>query len=190
MSAQIAFYKAFVTAKSQFTKIYKNKVNPHFKSKYADLDSVLEAVEPALHANGLFLTQRIDPQENGRMHLVCSLIHVEGYQLDSTYILPDLTDIQKMGGALTYARRYAVSALLSVTADDDTDGNHAKQSAAKQEAQSNKLPFTSKTEAIAWACKQLKIGTEEANGLFDKVAPDPQGKKSMPFYQEVMRLSK
>ncbi|AGR48548.1 Erf-like ssDNA annealing protein [Anabaena phage A-4L] len=114
-------YTALLTAKSKFPKIIKNKTNPHFRNKYADLDSILDAVEKVLFSNGLFITQTIE-----NYNLVTRIIHAEtGQELKSSYPLPEGLDSQKFGGAITYARRYDLCALLSITADDDDDGNSA-----------------------------------------------------------------
>lgn len=116
---------ALIKAKAEFLPVKKDKLNPHFKSRYADLDSILSAVEPALLINGLVLSQTIEITETG-MILVTTLWHESGENLVSRYALPQISDSQKLGSALTYARRYAVSALLSVTADDDDYGNNSQ----------------------------------------------------------------
>ena len=122
-----ALIKALIQAKLDFKPIPKDKVNPHFKSKYSTLDAILAAVEPALHANGLCIVQRIDG-----ILLSTELWHESGEKIESQYPLPEVSDPQKFGSAITYARRYAVTALLSVTADEDEDGNAASAPAKKQ----------------------------------------------------------
>ena len=116
---------ALIKAKADFLPIKKDKSNPHFKSRYADLDSIFSACEPALLVNGLVLSQTIELTESG-MILITTLWHESGENLISKYALPQISDSQKFGSALTYARRYSVSALLSVTADDDDDGNNSQ----------------------------------------------------------------
>jgi hypothetical protein len=110
---------ALIKAKGQFTQIKKDKVNPFHKSTYASLDSVLAAVEPALHSNSLMLSHSIEP---GGL-LITKLWHESGDFLGSTLALPELSDPQKLGSLITYYRRYAICALLSVTADEDDDAN-------------------------------------------------------------------
>lgn len=112
---------ALVAAKSAFTSIKKDKANPFHKSKYATLDSVLSAVEPSLLANELVLVQTV-----AEGFLITTLWHTSGQSLTSSFRLPELNDPQKLGSQITYYRRYAVCALLSVTADEDDDGNAAK----------------------------------------------------------------
>lgn len=121
----IEMVKALIKAKQEFGAIAKDKKNPHFKSEYASLDAVLAAVEPALHKHGLVLMQTIEVIGDGGAVLVTKLLHESGESFDSNYPLPAATDPQKFGAGITYARRYALCALLSVTADEDDDGNTA-----------------------------------------------------------------
>jgi hypothetical protein len=114
---------ALVAAKATFKPIPKDKVNPFHKSRYASLDAVLGAVEPSLLTNGLTLSHTVD---SGR--LITRLYHTSGDFLESSFNLPDLSDPQKLGSVISYYRRYAVCGLLSVTADEDDDGNAAKPS--------------------------------------------------------------
>jgi ERF superfamily len=120
---------ALVAAKTTFKPIPKDKVNPFHKSKYASLDAVLGAVEPSLLTNGLTLSHTVD---SGR--LITRLYHTSGDFLESSFSLPELSDPQKLGSIISYYRRYAVCGLLSVTADEDDDGNAAKPSSANQAA--------------------------------------------------------
>lgn len=112
---------ALCKAKQLFTSIKKDKVNPHFKSKYASLDSVLAAVEPGLLAHELILTSLV-----AEGNLTTRLYHSSGECLESTFALPNLSDPQKLGSTISYYRRYAISGLLGVTADEDDDANGAK----------------------------------------------------------------
>lgn len=126
---------ALVKAKQAFMPIEKDKVNPQFKSRYSTLDSVLASVEPALHANGLVLVQRIEIEEQGTV-LVTELWHTSGQRLSSRHPIIDQSTPQKMGISMTYARRYSVCAILSVTADEDTDGNTSSSSSSTSKSKS------------------------------------------------------
>lgn len=143
-----ALIAALVRAKQSFQPIAKDRTNPFHKSKYATLDSVLESVEEAMSQQGLALIQMINDRE-GKPYLVTRLYHTSGAFFESWYPLPNSdtveiiqetmkegskettrtstgVDPQKFGAAVTYARRYSVCAMLSVTADEDDDGNSAK----------------------------------------------------------------
>jgi hypothetical protein len=116
---------ALIKAQSEFSPIKKNKTNPHFKSRYADLDEVLTAVLPALQNNGILLSQSMDIQE-GIQGLSTMLYHVSGESIASFFKLPEEGNPQKLGSLITYARRYSICAILGVTAEEDDDGNGAK----------------------------------------------------------------
>lgn len=120
---------ALITAKAQFNPIHKNKVNPHFKSKYATLDEILEAIAPALLANNLLLIQPTIVKDNLTV-LKTILIHAEsGEQLESELTIPTIADPQKLGAAMTYYRRFSICSLLAIAPDDDDDGTTAKATA-------------------------------------------------------------
>lgn len=134
---------ALIKARSEFAPIRKDKVNPFLKNKYATLDAVLEAVEPALRQNGLTIVQTTEVNGDQTV-LKTSLYHESGQSISGHYPLPQTDDPQKLGAAITYGRRYALCAILSVTADEDDDGNAANTSTPKPpppvaEAQSRKL---------------------------------------------------
>ena len=117
---------ALITAKSLFSPIHKNKVNPYFGSKYASLDEILEAISPALLTNNLLLIQPTIVRDNLTV-LRTILIHAEsGEQLESELTIPPIADPQKLGAAMTYYRRFSICALLAIAPDDDDDGTTAK----------------------------------------------------------------
>lgn len=102
-----------------------NRTNPHFKSRYADLPAIIDAVRGPLAKHGLAFTQTTHLTEFGLV-LRTTLLHLSGQSISSEYPLPMLTDKpQIMGGAMTYARRYSLAAICGISADDDLDGNDA-----------------------------------------------------------------
>jgi ERF superfamily len=112
---------ALAKAQGAMSSAAMNKVNPHFKSKYADLASVFDAARKPLSDNGLAVTQTIDGPD-----LVTRLLHTSGQWLESKYPLPVTARPQEMGSALTYARRYSLSAIIGIAADEDDDANAAE----------------------------------------------------------------
>lgn len=118
---------AIIKSQSEFPSVPKNKINPFLKNKYADLGDILTAVTPVLCRNGLALIHRTEIVD-GKLCLKTSLIHESGESVDSVYPLIDSTDPQKIGAAITYARRYSVCSILGIVADDDDDGNAATPS--------------------------------------------------------------
>jgi len=115
---------ALKAVKSKLQAVAKKANNPFFKSKYADLNTYLEEVEPLLEEAGLVLMQPVVSIVTNNM-VVSRIYHVEtGQYVESSMRLVGETDMQKAGSAVTYARRYTLGALLSMKAEDD-DGNHA-----------------------------------------------------------------
>lgn len=121
---------ALVKAQKAFGPALKTSTNPHFRSRYADLSAVVEAVIDALNDNGIALTQRIHPSETG----VCVetvFIHESGEVITSgpLHVPAAKQDPQGYGSALTYARRYSLMAACGVAPEDD-DGNAATRRTA------------------------------------------------------------
>lgn len=102
----------------------KDKKNPFFKSNYADLSSVFDAIREPFARNGLAVTQTMDILPDGKQILITKLLHTSGEFLDSKMILPVDPNPQKVGSCLTYYRRYALMAIAGLPAEDD-DGNQA-----------------------------------------------------------------
>ena len=95
-------YEKLLNAKKSIGKVHKNAKNPHFKNNYADINALIEAVEPILLENGLVLLQ---PVLNGKV--ITRIVDVEtGENVESIMELPTLTNPQQMGSAITYYRRY------------------------------------------------------------------------------------
>lgn len=103
-----------------------NKTNPHFKNRYADLAAVLEAIRKPLSDNGLSITQTTEVRDGGFV-LVTTLRHSSGEWISSEYPLPVAAKPQELGSALTYARRYSLSAMACIAADEDDDAEGARQ---------------------------------------------------------------
>lgn len=114
---------ALAKAQGAMNNASMNRINPHFKSKYADLAALWDAVRKPLSDNGLSVVQII---RDGSLHTM--LLHTSGQRLCSDYPLPATARPQEMGSALTYARRYSLSALVGIAADEDDDATAANQS--------------------------------------------------------------
>jgi hypothetical protein len=121
---------ALVKAQASMKNAALNKVNPHFKSKYADLAGIRDTVIPALTANGIALVQTLDMGMGGTAAVMTRLLHVSGQWIESLCPIPPAPDMQKMGSAITYARRYSLSAICGIAADEDDDGNQAAEQGA------------------------------------------------------------
>jgi hypothetical protein len=100
-----------------------------FKSKYADLESIISAVRPILNANGLFMRQIVGNGENC-VTVETIISHVEGAELSSGILSIPVNfgkgvGAQAVGSAITYAKRYSLCSFLGIAADEDDDGNSA-----------------------------------------------------------------
>lgn len=102
-----------------------NKQNPHFKNRYADLASIIDATRKPLTDNGLSITQATEVNGHG-FGLRTTLRHSSGESVDAFYPLPANAKPQELGSALTYARRYSLSSIVCIAADDDDDAEAAK----------------------------------------------------------------
>lgn len=125
--------KALANVKKEVGTLSKTETNPFFKSKYFDINSLIQQIEPLLEKNNLLLLQ---PIENNKVKSV--IYEVESGNFVSSEIeLPNLTDPQKLGSAITYYRRYTLQSLLGLQAEDD-DGNKAA-APSKQKATTENL---------------------------------------------------
>jgi len=117
---------ALAKAQGQMKGAIKDSANPFFKSKYADLASVVEAIRDAFSKNGLSYIQTVEPSDKDEVRVKTVLLHSSGEWLDCGILALPVTkaDAQGFGSALTYARRYSLSAACGVAPEDD-DGNAA-----------------------------------------------------------------
>jgi hypothetical protein len=123
---------ALAAAQGEMANATYNRVNPHFRSKYADLASVRDATIPALSKHGLALAQFTSFDGDGTFLLVTRLLHASGQWMESVFPLPMMIDKpQIMGSAQTYARRYAWSGMCGIASEEDDDANAAQADAGK-----------------------------------------------------------
>ena len=118
---------ALVKAQSEMSNAKKGASNPFFKSKYADLNSIREAALPVLNTHGITVIQPTCVVD-GVNYVETILLHESGEYISSlTQIVVDkVTDAQKHGSGLSYARRYALQSIVCLGAEDD-DANAAVQ---------------------------------------------------------------
>lgn len=123
---------ALAKAQGQIENAIKDSSNPFFKSKYADLTSVWAACRRQLSENGLSVIQSPEESSHG-ISVVTMLCHSSGQWIRSKYSMPcDSSKLtpQVIGSAITYARRYALSAMVGIAPHDDDDGNEASNKPA------------------------------------------------------------
>lgn len=146
---------ALAKARAAFSPILKNReVNAgQMRYKYADLDTVLEAVTPALCSNGLTVSQPFRP-EGEYLYIVTELSHTSGEKRESVYPIKLGQNHQQNGAAISYARRYSICAILGVVAEDDTDGHAARDKQARAPKVDKPTP---EQEADTWIERQKEI---------------------------------
>jgi|APLak6261659701_1056019.scaffolds.fasta_scaffold01348_8 hypothetical protein len=150
---------ALSKAQGQFDHAKKDVKNEFFKSKYADLASVIDAAKKPLSDNGLSVSQICETTESGDIRLETILMHSSGEYISGNYpIRPIKSDPQSYGSAITYARRYAFSAITGIAADDD-DGNQASQS----------VPYKAPAKSIDTNSIDYSILLNSANSLDELV---------------------
>lgn len=171
--------KALIAAKKAFKPLVKNKVNPHFKSEYADLAAVHEAVDEALAANGLTIMQPMSFDEKDRHIIKTELAHTSGETRVSVYPLPGGVRPQEVGSAITYGMRYSICALLGIAPkqeeDDDGEAAHGrgttKRDEPKPEKPADAKPAKVDKKLVAWVGQVAKVNNV-ANGKWMIVGAD------------------
>lgn len=127
---------AMAAAQGEIGNAAKSSVNPHFKSKYADLAEILNTAKPVLSKHGLSIVQ-MPGYGDGVVTLTTMLMHSSGEFIQSECSAPiSKQDAQQVGSALTYLRRYSLAAFCGIAQEDD-DGNAASKAAANQSRPAN-----------------------------------------------------
>lgn len=122
--------KALVKAQAGMGKALKEATNPHLKKKYADLGNVMDACMPALQENGFAVMQPSGKDDQG-LFVDTILAHESGVMFESrVYLVVDKQNMQGVGSAQTYARRYGLMGMAGIAPEDD-DGNDAAKAPAK-----------------------------------------------------------
>jgi len=151
-------FPAFIKAQAEIGNPKKTKENTFFKAKYAELSDIIDMSKQVLLENGLCLIQ--SPEGNGQSITVTGrIIHTSGQWIEGAISLtPIKNDPQQAGSAITYARRYQISAMLNIAQEDD-DGNKASG-----KTQEGKEISDAVKEAISLTSD---INKYLAEGLFD-----------------------
>ena len=147
----------------------KTSTNPFFKSQYADLASVWEACRKPLSDNGLSILQTL---EDGKVETI--LLHTSGQYVSSVlaFTAKDQTS-QSIGSAITYARRYALSAMVGICPDDD-------DAEAAMGRSKNKPVLTPPMTAEDRAAMEVAVGKADADNPFPAIKPNTQQQAPAP----------
>jgi len=163
---------ALIKAQSEMTFASNTGTNPHFKSGYAPLETVIDAVKNPLNDNGIFYLQKVYLAEGGQC--VETEFHGHGGVIKAgrVYVPADKQTPQGYGSALTYAKRYSLITACGLPSEDD-DGNSAESNyKAKPKAKPKAEP------------KQNKQDDSEANVLYEALSMGVSGSSSMESLKE------
>lgn len=166
-------FKALALFHVKMDKVKKDANNPFFKSKYASLENILDAIRIPLQESELEFTQF----PNGLYGLTTLLVHIpSGEFLQDTYTMsPQKADPQGAGSVITYQRRYAITSILCINVETDDDANHATHGGSTPEqAFENNKPW-------------LNLNTKEFDGAVKKLK---DGKTTISKIRTVMKISK
>lgn len=151
--------EALCEAQKNFGSIIKDKLNPHFKSKYADLGNVLDAVKKPLLDAGLVLVQTMN-RDGSVNFLETTLYHKSGEFFQTEMVMPGFSKAQELGSGLSYVRRYSLMALLGIAADDDDDGNKANEKPMPKKHESLEVVSSEEYKELLHMLKEKGIENE------------------------------
>ena len=157
------FSKAFAQTQQEMKQPLKDANNPFFKSKYVPLENVVEAITESASKNGLSFTQFPSSDEAGNVTVGTLVMHSSGewIEYDPIKMKPVKNDPQSIGSAITYAKRYALSAIFGITSDQDDDGNEATQTKKQAPAKKKDDPVISVEKANYYLKEIDAISTEK-----------------------------
>lgn len=146
---------ALAKAQGEIEAASKDKINPAFRSKYADLTAVWAAIRPALSKYGISVTQWPIHSEDDRLHMVTRLA-CSGEWIRGHFSIPvTKKDAHGYGSATTYAKRFSLAACIGVVADEDDDGNGASN---KSDTEAPKPAKYEKSAIVRSAYEALELG--------------------------------
>lgn len=159
---------ALVAAQTEMPAVERDGTNPHFGSSFVTLSKLIASVRPVLNDHGIAVVQMPSQDEQGRPALTTRLIHEGGESIEATMpLLMTKSDPQSLGSALTYAKRYALAAVLAIADQEDDDGNAAAES-EKNGGSSSPGPVSAKqSQEFTAILKDAGLGDAEIAGICD-----------------------
>lgn len=154
--------------------------NPHFNSRYASLQSVVESIREPFAKNGLSFTQSVQWEDDSFFLETC-INHSDGSFITSRVrLIVDRNNMQGLGSAITYARRYCLAALAGVVDSEDDDGNSAVSPGPK--------PIKKPPEKPKNYAPQSGPAPKDSTDQFDKMFPPEAPKPPPPASQGILKL--
>jgi hypothetical protein len=157
---------AFIAFQAELPAVPKDSENPHFRNKYASLGAITEAMRPHLKNHGLGYMQYM-AHTDGFQFMITRFVHTSGQWIeDDGYLLnPTKNDPQGMGSAVTYGRRYTISAFAGIISEDDDDGNKASEPVRKPSPVTSPAPKPVKTKELKEPDWFNDLGELNENGI-------------------------
>jgi hypothetical protein len=174
-----SIWEALLAFQREAPRLQKNRINPHFGSRFIGLERLVELIGPALVKHGLVWTTMPGMDGQGRPALLYRLHHVgSGEAIDGLMaLLPVKADPQAQGSAITYARRYAMMAVLGLVADEDDDGNAAPERPTRRARKPGAMSRETRTR-LRVAREQSTVDSERIRMMLGSIGVDPDTKSS------------
>ena len=168
---------ALAKAQGEMRPAVFNRGNPHFKSRYADFTSCMDAVREPLSKNGLAISQMPSSTADGKFVLVTLLAHTSGQWMAGEFpLLTEKMNSQGIGSAMTYAKRYSLCGMTGLVADEDADDDGEAAVGRGKNLQEDKQPpvqaapsveRVGKTEIIALTTLIQNLDEESSKSFID-----------------------
>jgi len=190
--------EALARAQAEMPPAQMNAVNPFLKNRFADLGSIISTAQPVLKKHGLAVSQ-LPVSENGEVGITTILMHESGEWLETTVSLPLINEkgkssAQVAGSIITYLRRYSLSSVLNMYADEDVDGGgqqDEKQKAGKAKSKQKSTSHLTRWQAflkennLTEKAALSALGTESVK---DWMKANP-GKSEQDAYDEILAIT-
>jgi hypothetical protein len=179
-----AISQALVKAQAAMSHAAKDAKNPHFKSAYSSLASVIDAVRPALSANGLAFIQKLHTADGG-IAVETVLIHESGEEISCGVLFVPATkqDAQGFGSAISYGKRYSLQAALGIASEDDDGQSASKPRPAP--VQPVKITIDMEAAVDEMNANTTMEGLKECFAKWYKAAPDEQKEVLKTMYDGI-----
>lgn len=154
-TAPTTIAEALARAQAEFIDPPRASFNPHFRSRYADLCTVLQSVRPILARHGIAIVQATEPTDAG-LYVRTRLLWRD-QEISGLYpVIAAQNNAQGTGAGLTYARRYALAALVGVASDEDLDGQEATEKPRAASKAAKEQPVQPSTAAAAAMIERIR----------------------------------
>lgn len=144
-------FSALAKAQAEFGVAGHNAENPHFRSKFSDISELVRVSRPMLTKNGLSVIHQIMTDDGGEHYMHTILAHASGQYIETRIgIKPAKSDIQALGGCITYLKRYTYAAIIGlVSSAEDDDGESQMNRGAQQPVVNSTFPRNGVSEVIS-----------------------------------------